>query len=367
MSIKHFEDLKHTEVLHALSNLKEYHVTEKVDGSQLLFGIDEIGFYTSREGKGGKRIYNVDDYEIDFHTSYRRYAHTALKMSEDLLIKAGMKPGDQVEVEVLYGELPNVVEYSRDTNYLIFLRTTAGDIDIANLQREFDGHIVLIELDVPVTNNGIDVDIVIEGTTWKFVQVPKWEYDEESVSVGVLGLKYKYEEMLNIVDPVLGVTRSEVLNINLNKISQYSADKHIISVIRESIREIDTEHKKAIKNSLLTTVIRNRPSHLGPADGFIEGVVFSHPNGTRFKLVDKELFKEVHEFYWRVRNSGDLISDALTMDELTSNLDKYIKARKKYRLTIPFVGRIFKYSEPVHRRTLETFASKRRRIINETR
>lgn len=367
MSIKHFEDLKHTEVLHALSNLKEYQVTEKVDGSQLLFGIDENGFYTSREGKGGKRIYDVNDYEIDFHTSYRRYAHTALKMSEDLLIEAGMKPGDQVEIEVLYGELPNVVEYSKDANYLIFLRTTAGTVDIGNLQRSFDDHIVLIELDVPVTTNGIDVDVIHEGTTWKFIQVPKWEYDRELVSAGVLWLKYSYEDMLNFIDPVLGVTNAEVLNINLNKISQYSAEKHVISVIRESIREKDTEHKKAIKNSLLKTVVRNRPSHLGPADGFIEGVVFSHPNGTRFKLVDKELFKEVHEFYWRVRNSGDLISDSLTMDELTSNLDKYTKARKKYRLTIPFVKRIFKYSEPVHRRTLETFASRRRRIINETR
>ena len=130
---------------------------------------------------------------------------------------------------------------------------------------------------------------------------------------------------------------------------------------------MDAVHKRAMKNVLLNTIVRGRPSNLGSADGFIEGVVFSHPNGTRFKLVDKELFKEVHTFYWKVRNSGELNSDALTMDELTANLDKYIKARKKYRLTIPFVDRIFKYSEPVHKRTLETFASKRRRILNETR
>src|ERR1700679_3502530 len=104
--ITHIEELPTTEFIKVVKNLHEYEVTEKVDGAEILFGIDEIGFYTSREAKGGIRIYNESDYGMGFPTTYMRSAHKLLEQSLSELRAAGMRPGDQVEAEVLYGELP---------------------------------------------------------------------------------------------------------------------------------------------------------------------------------------------------------------------------------------------------------------------
>jgi len=364
MSIKHFEDLKPEETIHFLENIDQYTATEKVDGSQLLVGFDERGFYTSRETKGGARVYNVDNYELDFHNTYRRKAHSVLQSCKDLLLDSGMKTGDQIEIEVLYGALPNVVEYSADTNYIIFLRPTLGTPDIDCLNAAFSGKSIFAELLVPETNDGVNVNFVDKKTIWNIVKVPEWNIDIDLLKPIADRLRSEYDAILGTNELLLNMPYRDVLSIHLGKISGLGFPKKIVSDVRDRARILDHSHCLLIKSELLKHIVRCRPSCLGPSNGFIEGVVFTHPNGTRFKLVDKDLFREVQQFYWKVRNTDELTTD-ISPDDLSAYLDKYKNARKRYRLTVPYVDRIFVYSDPVHQRTLEAFASKRRRIINE--
>lgn len=362
MSIRHFEDLPLDDILHFLENHRTYKATEKVDGSQLLFGIDEHGFYTSRETKGGKRIYNLSEYDLDFHNTYRRMAHAALQSSISLLIDAGMKVGDQVEIEVLYGSLPNVIEYSESTNYIIFLRTTSGSIDIDCLQSSFDKHTVSVSMLVPTTSDGISIVDVNRICDWRFVRVPSWEYDEHDLDSILKDRLGYYSEFLNRKVHELGISYRQLLSIHLGKISDYKIDKESISALRDLVRLYDSAHRLSIKNDLLNSIIRNRPSNLGPSHGFVEGVIFTRADGKMFKLVDKDLFREVQKFYWMVRNNKELVADNLTIPALDLILDKYIKAKDEYTLVVPYSSRVFKYTDSVHQRTLETFASRRRQL-----
>ena len=99
--ITHIEDLSVGKFVSVVKNISEYEITEKVDGAQLLFGIDNIGFYTSRETKGGRRIYNQSEYGLKFSETYMRSAHVLLESVLPLMKSAGLWPGCQVEAEVL--------------------------------------------------------------------------------------------------------------------------------------------------------------------------------------------------------------------------------------------------------------------------
>jgi hypothetical protein len=181
--ISHIEDIPVGEIIEILTNLSNFELTEKVDGAQILFGIDEHGFYTSRETKGGTRIYNEADYGISFSSTYMRSSHKLLEQMLPVLKGAGLRPGDQVEAEVLYGQVPNVVPYSADTNYLIFLRTTEGAVNIDRLKQKLDGQAVSVTLESPYTDDGKSITLKEMTNVWKFARVPLLEkkYDSELI------------------------------------------------------------------------------------------------------------------------------------------------------------------------------------------
>lgn len=246
--IQHIEDLPVKEFQKAMERIAEYEITEKVDGSEILFGIDENGFYTSREKHGGGRVYNVDEYGVTFSNTYKRSAHIALESVLPHLESAGLKPGDQVEAEVLYGEVPNVVPYSADTSYIIFLRTTEGTVNIDRLTQELDGHSLSISIMTPYTPDGIQILTRQEDNNWKFARTP--------------------------VIP--------------NTIPTY------VSRLRDPAE---------VKNTILEQFVRKTPSAFGPADGWIEGIVLANPiTGHRFKVVDKDVFLAEKNFQWKFRD-----------------------------------------------------------------
>ena len=127
--ITHIEDLGVQEFLDALYNFEKFEISEKIDGSNLQFGYDEQGFYTSRETKGdAERLRSESEYEKEYNTTFQRSAHLALEKAIPSLLKSGhLKQGDAVEVEVLYGVLPNAVPYNEGINRIIFLRPTNGN------------------------------------------------------------------------------------------------------------------------------------------------------------------------------------------------------------------------------------------------
>jgi len=247
--IVHIEDLPHKEFQNALEHISEYEITEKIDGAELLFGIDDKGFYTSREKYGGSRVYDVSEYGVTFPNSYKRAAHIALENVLTQMKSAGLKPGDQVEAEVLYGEVPNVVPYSPDTNYIVFLRTTEGTIDIDRLTQELDGHSLNVSIMTPFTEMGIEILYREEGARWKFSRTPK-----------------------------------------------------IPNTIPKFISKLRDPEK--VKETILNKFVRKTTSPFGTKYGWIEGIVLYNPiTGHRFKVIDKDVFLTEKNIQWQMRDS----------------------------------------------------------------
>ena len=305
--IPHIEDLPIAEFLEVVSNLPNFQITEKVDGSQILFGIDEQGFYTSRETKGGKRIYNEEDYGITFSSTYMRSTHKLLEQVLPLLKGAGLRPGDQVEAEVLYGELPNVVPYSADTNYLIFLRTTEGTVNIDRLKQKLDGQSVSVSLVSPFTSNGKTIELREDINTWKFARVPVIENKLPKAK------NIQIEKFLSTKDIFSGQSYRVILETPLNKIPNWvkpgtwKTVKEYIKEHKEVIQQLLLDnHVLPLKETLLNKLVRNTSSAFGPTiseGGWIEGVVLRHVDtGRMVKLVDKDVFGSIREQAWAHRN-----------------------------------------------------------------
>lgn len=307
--ITHIEDLKTEDFLKVVSNLAEYGVTEKVDGSQILFGIDEKGFYTSRESKGGGRVYSVEDYEIQFSTTYRRAAHKLLEAVLPKLREAGLKSGDQVEAEVLYGSLPNVVPYSESSNYLIFLRTTDGTANINHLKQKLNDLSLSIPISIPITENGKDIKIINTADKWEISRVPE-------LPVEFLRVQRIVERKLKDLRKYLSETQFYVSNLELestplNKIpswcprEDWETIKFQLKTERDLVRERIQGFKLGIKEILLDHYVRPFGSIFSDSENpWIEGVVLKHrTTDSTVKIIDKKTFGVIREFIWDVRSN----------------------------------------------------------------
>jgi hypothetical protein len=309
--ISHIEDMPVGEIIEILTNLPDFTITEKVDGAQILFGIDETGFYTSRETKGGTRIYNEADYGITFVSTYMRSTHKLLEQMLPVLKGAGLRSGDQVEAEVLYGQVPNVVPYSADTNYLIFLRTTEGTVNIDRLKQKLDSQAVSVSLVSPCTDDGKSITLREQTNNWKFARVPIIEksYDIALISNHLSEIR----RYLSLKDSFTMQPLSVILETPLNKIPDWvpagawKTTKEYLKERREEIcNELDQAHIFPLKTVLLNNFVRETASAFGPPieeGGWIEGVVLrSNTTGRMVKIVDKDVFGAIREMAWQKRN-----------------------------------------------------------------
>jgi hypothetical protein len=342
MSIPHLEDLPPSKLLEVLSQFWEYEATEKLDGSQLLFGIDEDGFYTSRETKGGLRIYNVDDYEVSFKNTYIRSAHIALESVLSSLKDAGLTVGCQVEVEVLYGEFPNVIQYSPDKSFIIFLRTTEGNVDIDHIRVKLADRSLSIPLVAPFTFNGKDIDYKEVTNIWEFARSPVIDINS-SVAPDIMYHEDIIHQFLRTgrKQQDYSINNHQLLETKLNQIpdwftGMWSRDRNEIKMQRDVLSYEYAEFLTDLKRVLLDKIVRGRSSVFGPIDGWIEGVVFRHPKtGHMFKLVDKKLFLKMKDFYWEERNKlFKLAKEEYNLDDLNQRLDKYEKDKSSFELVL---------------------------------
>lgn len=311
--ITHIEDLSVDDFLNTVRYISEYTITEKLDGAQLLFGLDDKGFYTSRESKGGRRIYFVDEYDITFSTTYMRSAHLLLASILSEMMSAGLQVGDQVEIEVLYGSLPNVVPYVGEINRIIFLRTTAGLADINRLSEKIHGRAFYTELEVPFTDNGKTIQLKKERLKWAFSAVPRIRIDEEAIMSSVMPLLKDMVRYLRSSSGICDQPMNVIVSLPLNKRPDWvnptewkDLKEQIKKKKEESTHIIRQEMMPAIKEKLLDNIVRSRASVFGPprrSGGWIEGVVCRHrESGKMVKIVDKSTFGVIKDFAWAERN-----------------------------------------------------------------
>jgi len=330
--IIHIEDLPINKFVSVVKNLSSYEITEKVDGAQILFGIDEQGFYTSRETKGGTRVYNQSDYGLKFSETYMRSAHIVLESVLPLLKSAGLRSGCQAEAEVLYGELPNVVPYSVDRNHIIFLRTTEGMLDIGRLTEQLKDTLINASVMAPYTPDGKSIKLQEESHNWGFSGPAIIPGNSMSLQKAV---NRKLTELMLYLKAPSGVRHFSnivIESIPLNKCpdwcnqSEWKFVKEAIKIKKAEIHKHVNEGLMLDIKTILVERLLKRGSQFGPLledGGWIEGVVLRNTaTGQMTKVVDKCIFLAVKDFSWKVRN--DLRESAKSPETANSFIGKML-------------------------------------------
>jgi hypothetical protein len=303
--ITHIEDLPVDKFIEAVKDLKNKRITEKLDGANLWFGIDENGLYTSREGKRtGSRFYSASDYSANSNYNGFRAAHLALEKVEPIISKF-FENGDSAEIEVLFGRQPNTVTYGNDgKNFIIVLRPVNGTDQkkVDKLTAALKGKEVKIKSMVISSNDGDSLTKKNVEQVWEFnnvVPMAAPKIDSKEIQ-SILNELQKYLKAKNPVLPEL--TNAEMLELKLNTVSKEQREE--AKEERERIQqEVLDSFKTPIKELLLNKFVRRIKPFLQDKtvdkseDIGVEGVVArDEKTGEQIKIVDKDVFTAINSF-----------------------------------------------------------------------
>jgi hypothetical protein len=243
--MKHIEDLTKDQMLHIASNLSKMRVTEKIDGSNLVFGFDDDGqLYTSRLNKGRvERYYDPSDYEnIPVNNTFKAaHAVLALHFQANPIDKPNY--GTVYESEVLFGRQPNAVVYG--SNRIVF---------ISKFPHPLPEDQYTVTTDMIFSDDGRSTYTESVTSTWAIDNVP-------------------------VV---------QVPNIYLDDSLSKEQAKDIL--VENILRHVQPTFRDA--------------TDIKPHEDFgVEGVVIEDPNtGDVVKLVDKHTFTLINQFNFAIRN-----------------------------------------------------------------
>lgn len=309
--ITHIEDLPPLEFIDTVNKLNAHVITEKLDGANLWFGVDDKGLFTSREGKSPSRgrNYTADSYTVTSNNNGFRAAHLALEKVEDT-IKKIMSPGDIIEIEVLFGRQPNTVTYGNDgKNFIIMLRGVEGtDQDkVQKLASALNGKEVKINSEVVWSDDGDEIQTKKQEMVWGFAKVKPIASKKVNIEPAkkMLSDMSAYLSKKNAELPEL--TNLEVSTLNLGSIPKDERD--VAKKQRESVNaEILNSFKLPIKDYLLTGLVRKikpmlQDKNVHPSEDIgIEGVVITNPEtGAMTKIVDRDVFTAINSFNNTIR------------------------------------------------------------------
>lgn len=323
--ITHIEDAAVDDFIHAVENLASLIVSEKLDGSNLIFGFEKDGsFYTSREAKAGGRMYSEKDFKVRSADNGFRAAHVALEHVKPVL-KKFVKSGRAVEVEVLFGRQPNAIVYS-ETNYLAFLRALPGDSlqtpdqsVIKELEAALKDHEVRIKTPMVTTTNGIDIVKQDIETNWKYTSVSYIDtkhFKDIDFKKELDGLRKYVQEKRHVGG--LSYTVGQLIVLKLNEVKGLSREqKDELRHTRE--HELDILKKKfklPIKEKLVDIILRRakpalRDVQVEPHEDIgIEGVVILDPRTLKqLKIVDKDVFSIINHFNFAIRSEIKTVAE----------------------------------------------------------
>jgi len=336
-AIAHIEDLAPESFLEVIQNLEKYIATEKLDGFNFRFGLDSAGnLYTSRESKGPKdRIYDADDYGTSAAQLKFAAAHRAIE-DQAKVIKSELKPGEAVEIEVLFGEQPNAITYGIDNkNHISLLRMVPGDIEEVDQNRLKDISAALLgktsKIRTPIldTDDGKHLKFIPVDMTWEFVPAQKID----SAELKSIDVSAEIEEMKNYLDSkneLMDIPNREVLGLNLSSVPKEEREK--AKEERERVKnELLDNFKLPIKQKFLSQLISKiepklQKSTVDPKEKFgIEGIVLLDPQTQdQVKLVDKDTYGEINSFNFAARKkiSGAVKkADVDAEDELSGGIE----------------------------------------------
>ena len=309
--IAHLESLPVNDFIDAVSNLSKYVATEKLDGYNLWFGIDDEGFFTSRGGKGGAKFRSGDDFSSRPASNAFRSVHVALE-SVTSKFDGILTPTDVVEIEVMYGRQPNAIVYG--DNMIALLRVVdvpvdQSDVTINKLYKALNGLSITSTTEFLTTDDGISLEPEMRTTTWRVV-MPTAIPSDAAAHIDtdkLLAPIRAYLQQQNSV--VQNLTNGEVANINLRTVPADVRQEY--RAARDEVMDvIDNDLKPKIKDYLVDALLASTTTQLqtdstkdDPKLG-IEGIVFVDPTTRdQFKLVNKDLFTTVNKFNFAVRSA----------------------------------------------------------------
>jgi len=313
--ITHLEDLDVQAFVRAVTNIAKMRATEKLDGAELSFGLDDEGkFYTTRaqKRKNSENIY--DEKEYPYFAAYNgfRAAHAALKEHE-ADIKLVLRPGDMVEVEVLYGRQPNAVTYGAGgKNYIAFLRGlgTTQDILVDQLANTLANVTAVVKVNIVETDDGQTLKLTPTDVSFQFVGAQKID----TANLKTTDIGRQIEALDRFLKTRIRIGTVEMTNFDLVTASLVSIDKTVRAEAKalkaKVLAQIMSEFKLPIKKELLDKFVGKIKSPLAADDLSqdedigIEGVVLKDPDsGEQIKLVDKDAFTTINQFNHAVRGS----------------------------------------------------------------
>lgn len=325
--ITHIEDLSIDKFIDTIKSIFKFHVSEKIDGANLWFGLDDSDiFYTTREQKSGDkdRKYESKDYSKVAAYNGFRSAHDALQSFMKLgKYRGALHPGDKIEIEVVFGKQPNVVKYSDEgINYIVLLRPVDG-----TSQEHFDKLVSMLDgKEVNVQSEIIDT---VDGESLVKTKSPfKWKI-VKNVSEKVSAALISHKSVLKIVDglekflhqPNKKVSQAmgqEVSNFSVMTMRLVGISAEVKEVVRTEKELLNqtvlTEFKLPIKKKLFTDLM-DKGEFLSAAfkskeKSDLEGFVLSNGD-EQIKIVDRDLFTAINEFNFKIRNelNGAVMSD----------------------------------------------------------
>lgn len=306
--ISHLEDLDLQDFIAIIKNISQLQASEKLDGAQLWFGIDEDGrLFTSRAGKrkNAENIYSEADYPYLSAYNGFRAAHAALQQKE-ADIKKILRPGQTVEIEVLYGRQPNAVVYGAgNKNYIAFLRavddTPAGVVD--QLESALGNAIAKVRVKVVDTPDGVNLTLTPTEVEFQFVGVQKIDTQK----LKTVDLNKKIEDLEKFLGQKIKIGDIETTHFQVltDSLSQFPVSiRPEVKRIRTDLQsKVLTGFKLPIKRELLDKFVGQIKSPLAAPDLTpdedigIEGVVLTRPGSAEMvKLVDKDAFTTINQF-----------------------------------------------------------------------
>lgn len=310
--ITHLEDLPIETFIRMLKKLPELRCVQKLDGANLVAGVDVEGRpYTSREQKGGERFYEVTDFPKRPAYDGFKTAHAALMEVKDVFCKV-MKPGTAISCEVIYGEQPNTVIYGKDNmSWFAFLEPVAGDDPTKKLDYTLARRLceaigeqqVSTNIEATDTTDGITMIKIPKPMRWGFTRsdiVPKEDIARIDFKADMEALESFLEEPSDGAEELgIEMTNYDVIKDKGQKLGE------VRTALQEKIRE---DYMMPIKTKFLALVYKQKPSlRSSKSDDYgfmgIEGLIFTDKEtGERFKIVDRDDFTAVNKFNYQVRN-----------------------------------------------------------------
>lgn len=384
VSIPHYEDLSAQAIYDSL-NLS-WRASEKLDGSYILFGLDDDGRYFSRR-KGGSPCYVLDDWPDECWTATYRSGHTIGSMVIEALVKENLISwGQNIGAEILHGELPNSTPYiyAKASHGIVFI-TNMNFAPNAEFSKFFSSFHCRFQACFNTSPDGIKSEIKEEDQKWIVAINPLISHLQIQARLSSHARSFKkiLDHWFPKTSNIPGFSVLEVLDINLSKkhvncgSRNWNTLKKELAKERNALKEVFLSMVLMFKDIAYRVLVLEQPSSIG-AGSFKEGVVVSSDQGL-FKIVDHETFRAANRFthiikYWIVGGRRPARPSFLSRtkhwpkEQRLARLDVLLKRYHRYRLNMPHFlvvgGRtnLLMYSGQLHERTLNMFSDTRKRI-----